>query len=53
MTDQNVIPFRRRPPSEGEMEAYRRMTQNWNAHLRQLLFPEHFKHEQDSAQRSD
>jgi len=38
----NVIPFRKRPPSESEVEVYRSITRNWDPALRQLLFPEHF-----------
>jgi len=53
MPDDKVIPFRKRPPSEGEMEAYRRMTRNWDSHLRQLLFPEHFKRDPDSTKPPD
>ena len=50
MTDDNVIPYRKRPPSEGEMEAYRQMTRNWHPQLRQLLFPEHFKQDPDPTE---
>jgi hypothetical protein len=48
-----VIPFRKRPPSEDEMAAYRRSTRNWDASLRQLVFPEHFKYEQEQGRRSE
>jgi hypothetical protein len=47
----NVIPFRKPPPSEAEMEAYQLLTRNWDPSLRRLMFPEHFKHEQDKAGR--
>jgi hypothetical protein len=50
--DDNVIPFRKRPPSDGEIEAYRQVTRNWSSQLRQLMFPEHFKHDQDEGERS-
>ena len=40
-----IIPFRKRPPSEIELEMYRRMTRNWSPDLRRLMFPEHFKRE--------
>lgn len=53
MADDKVIPFRKRPPSEGEMEAYRHFTRNWSSQLRQLLFPEHFKQERDVAEDGD
>ena len=47
MSDSNVIPFRKRPPSEMELESYQRMTRNWHPDLKQLMFPEHFRLEQD------
>jgi hypothetical protein len=43
----NVIPFRKRPPSDIEVEVYERMTRNWHPELREMMFPEHFKREQD------
>jgi len=45
MSDQKVIPFRPRPQpiSEDELNAYRQMTRNWTAQLRELMFPEHAK----------
>lgn len=43
MTDRKVIPFRKRPPSKAELEAYERMTRNWHPEMRRLLFPEHFR----------
>jgi len=39
MARSNVIPFRKRPPSKGELEAFRRMTRSWSPELRQLMFP--------------
>jgi hypothetical protein len=45
MSDKKVVPFRKRPPSEAELEMYRRITREWNPALRQLMFPDHFKHE--------
>jgi len=45
MSDSTVIPFRKRPPSEQELEMYRKMTRNWHPEMRQLMFPEHFKHD--------
>lgn len=41
----NVIPFRKRPPSKGELEAYRRMTRSWSPELRQLMFPRYVAQE--------
>ncbi|MET0988544.1 MAG: hypothetical protein ABW034_24360 [Steroidobacteraceae bacterium] len=48
MTCDNVIPFRKRPPSDVEMEVYRRATQHWSPQMRELMFPEHFKREQET-----
>lgn len=47
MDQNNVIPFRKRPPSDIEVETYERMTRNWHPELKQMMFPEHFKREQD------
>jgi hypothetical protein len=43
MSDSVVIPFRKRPPSEEEMAAYRQLTRGWHPDMRRLMFPEHFK----------
>jgi hypothetical protein len=43
MNDDNVIPFRKRPPSEAEMDAYRQMTRRWSDASKQLLLPDHFQ----------
>jgi hypothetical protein len=45
--NQKIIPFRKRAPSQAELDAYRRVTHNWSPTLRQLLFPEYFTHERD------
>ena len=45
MSDQKIIPFRKRPPADAVMEAYRQMTRGWHAEMRRLMFPEHFAHE--------
>jgi hypothetical protein len=50
MTRDNVIPFRQRPPSAAEMEAYRQATRKWTPHMRQLLLPEHYRRDQLLAQ---
>ena len=52
MSADNVIPFRKRPPSQPEMEVYRRMTRGWSAALRARMFPEHFRREQQGDPRS-
>ena len=52
MDNDKVIPFRKRPPSAQELEVYRQITRNWNPALRQMMFPEHFKHEQESDEGS-
>jgi hypothetical protein len=36
----NVIPFRRRPPSKPELEVYRWMTRRWSTGMKILLFPQ-------------
>ena len=46
MAEDNVIPFRPRPPSDTELEAYRTMTRSWHPQMRQLMFPKHFEHDQ-------
>ena len=53
MSDDKVIPFRKRPPSEAELEVYRRMTQQWSSALRQLMFPEHFRREEETERCAD
>ena len=52
MDHDNVIPFRKRPPSEHELEVYRQITRNWDPALRQMMFPDHFKREQQSDESS-
>jgi hypothetical protein len=52
VSDDKVIPFRKRRPSEAELEAYQRMTRHWSPTLRQMMFPEYFRREQESEQRS-
>jgi hypothetical protein len=44
MKGDNVIPFPKRRPSNGELEAYRQITRNWSAEVRHLIFPEHYRH---------
>ena len=48
LTDRKVVPFRKRPPSEAELEMYRRITRNWHPAMRQFVLPEHFKRDQAS-----
>ena len=45
MSDRKVVPFRKRPPCEAELEVYRRMTRNWHPDMRRRLLPEHFRHD--------
>jgi hypothetical protein len=52
MSDRKVIPFRKRPPSQTELEVYRQMTRGWSPEMRQLMFPEHFRHDQGAAENS-
>jgi hypothetical protein len=52
VSDDNVIPFRKRPPSKTELEVYRQMTRNWSPALKEMFFPEHFRLEQETDPRS-
>jgi hypothetical protein len=49
----NVIPFRRPPPSQTEIEVYRQMTKNWNPVLRREFAPENFRREQEADRARD
>jgi len=50
LTDNHtVVPFRKRPPSTPELEVYRQMTRHWAPELKQLMFPEHFKRDQEDS----
>jgi hypothetical protein len=42
VSNDNVIPFRKRPPSDEEMDVYRMVTRRWSNASKQLLLPEHF-----------
>lgn len=52
MTDDNVLPFKQRPRvlSEQELEAFRLATRNWHPKMREMMFPEHVKQDQDREQ---
>src|SRR5262249_1482922 len=52
VSSDNVIPFRKRPPSQTEMDVYRQMTRGWSAALRQRMFPGHFRRDQQGERRS-
>jgi hypothetical protein len=52
VSDNKVVPFRRRPPSQAELEAYQRMTRHWSPTLRQMMFPEYFKREEQAESSS-
>ncbi|HEY2341188.1 MAG TPA: hypothetical protein VGH75_11705 [Steroidobacteraceae bacterium] len=52
MSDSKVVPFRRRPPSQAELEVYQRMTRHWSPTLRQMMFPELFNRAQDKVRRT-
>jgi hypothetical protein len=43
MRPSNVIPFPKREPSHGELEAYRRITRNWSPASKRVMFPEHLR----------
>jgi hypothetical protein len=45
MSRDNIIPFRKRPPSDKEMDVYRVTTRRWSDASKQLLLPEHFSME--------
>jgi hypothetical protein len=45
VSDDNVIPFRKRRPSKNELEVYRHVTRNWHPQMRELVFPEHSRHD--------
>jgi hypothetical protein len=50
MSDEKIIPFRRRPPSQEELHMYRQITRNWDPALKRLMFPEHSKHDPQTAE---
>lgn len=39
----NILPFTRKtkPPTQGELAAYRQMTKNWSDAMRRLVFPQY------------
>jgi hypothetical protein len=43
LSDNKVVPFRKRPPSATELEVYRQITRNWSPQMKQVMFPEHFE----------
>jgi hypothetical protein len=47
VSDDKVIPFRKRSPSENELEAFRVMTRNWHPDMRRLMFPDHVEREHE------
>jgi hypothetical protein len=55
MSDEKVIPFRPRPRvvSEGELDAYRRMTRQWHPDMQRLVFPEYASRDQTSRRREE
>ena len=48
MARSNVVPFRRRPPSRREVEAYRWVTRNWSPGLRRLICPQYHPSAEES-----
>lgn len=52
MSDEKVIPFRKRPPSETELEVYRRITRQWSSLMRQMMFPDYFRYEKENEANS-
>jgi hypothetical protein len=51
VSDDRVIPFRKRPPSETEMEIFRKITRNWHPDMQRLMFPEHVQRDRDRKDR--
>jgi len=49
VSDAKIIPFRKRPPSKAELAVYRLVTRNWNPALRQIIFPEHYRCDQEGS----
>jgi len=49
MNDEKVIPFRprRRVIFDNELNSFLQMTRNWHPQLREMMFPEHAKREQE------
>jgi hypothetical protein len=45
LSTDNILPFRKRPPSDKEMDVYREVTKRWTDASRQLLLPEHYSNE--------
>lgn len=46
MSDEKVIPFRKRPPPQSVMDVYRQMTRGWHPDMRRMMFPDYYAHEQ-------
>jgi hypothetical protein len=46
VTDDKIIPFRKRPPSQAELETYRHITRGWTAEMKKMMFPQYYEHEQ-------
>jgi hypothetical protein len=51
MSDDKVIPFKPRPRvlSQQELEVFRHATRNWHPQLRDLMFPDHVKQENERS----
>ena len=49
MSSDKVVPFRKRPPSEAQLQMYRRITQNWHPAMRQLVLPDLFRRDKGDA----
>lgn len=47
-TPDKVVPFARppKPPTEGEMAAWRMMTKSWSSEMKRLMTPRYYQHEQ-------
>jgi hypothetical protein len=36
-----------------ELDVYRRITRAWSAEMKQMMFPEHFRHDEKAREPSD
>lgn len=53
MSDNKVVPFRKRRPdgaADVGREMYERMTRHWHPEIKEMMFPEQFKQEQERRQ---
>ena len=51
MSDQKVIPFRKRPPSLAQLAIYRQITRKWHPEMRRAIFPDHYSRDPSKKDR--